>query len=108
MKSASKMLLEADKLKKQIDAGMFKGAKLKSAKYRYYSLRYRAKKKVTGAKAKRSSPKPAAHKVSKEQGFLPNFLKNLDMVRVEELVAQKFFEEIKREIRTTEQKKKAS
>lgn len=107
--SATKQTLLADaaKIEKQIKSGKITGKKtLKSAKYKMYNLRYRAGQLDKKSKAA-SEPKAKAVKAVKtkkvkasklsnpDQGILPNFLSQMNMVRIEELVADRVFQAIK-------------
>lgn len=108
------LLAQAEKIKKQIDGGKITGPKkIKSARYKMYNLKYRAKQ--LGMKSKAASePKAKVAKQAKvakieegtivskkakgfdrDQGILPNFLAQMNMVRIEELVAEKIFSAIK-------------
>lgn len=85
---------EAAEVKKQIDSGKLKGKELKSAKWLYYDLRYRAKRRALGLKGSRPSStekRKRKHKVNLEQPFLPRFLNQVSVARIEELVAQKLY-----------------
>lgn len=85
-KRTSKSLrAEALEVKKQILSGKLTGKKLQSAKYKYGNLMYRARK----------IEKAFAKSISKDQGFLPDFLKQVDIVRMEELIADRIFQSMK-------------
>lgn len=86
----SEYLKEAAQLEKKIKAGSLTGKDLKAAKKRLYYCQWKA-----GAKGERFK-----HKVDPNQGFLPTFVNQLDMVRIEELVAEKIFNELKSSIST--------
>lgn len=88
-RSPKSLFAEAEKVKKEIDSGKLKGKKLQAAKYKYGNLMYRGRKRQ----------KAIAASFVKEQGFLPSFLKGLDMVRIEEMVADRLFNELKGKIK---------
>lgn len=101
------LLDQAEKIKKQLDSGKITGKKtIQAAKYKMYNLRYRAGQKAKKSKAA-SEPTVVVKKAAKikkikasklanpEQGILPNFLSQMNMVRIEELVAEKVFNAIK-------------
>lgn len=89
VQAVREMMKEADQIKKKIDSGKLKGKALQAAKYRYYNLRYRANKKVKAETSKRKQ-------LLSKQAFLPEFLSQMSMVRIEELVAEKVFNEVKK------------
>ncbi|CAB4150004.1 hypothetical protein UFOVP558_58 [uncultured Caudovirales phage] len=116
--SKTEMLAEAAKIQKQLESGKLKGKAIQKAKYRMYNLRYRAgqkakkanaasepKGKITKAEIKKigktvgptlaAASKKAMAKFNKDQGFLPGFLQQMNMVRIEELIADKIFNAIK-------------
>ena len=84
MKTIQQMKREEALVKKQIDSGKLSPKKLKAATYRYYNLRYRMGQKTKKARAA----------FNKDQAFLPSFVKQLDVPRIEELVAEKIFGQI--------------
>jgi hypothetical protein len=88
-RSAKSLFSEAAKVKKEIESGKLKGKKLQSAKYKYGNLMYRGRKRE----------KSIAASFVKEQGFLPSFLKGLDIVRIEEMVADRLFNDLKGQIK---------
>src|SRR5262245_46404057 len=78
MSKKQELLSKAAKLEKQIKAGKIHGkAKLKKARWQVCNYRWRAKK------------------FDKNQGYLPGFLNQMPIVRMEELVAQATFEKVK-------------
>lgn len=85
-RTVKSMMDEAAAVKKKIDSGKLKGKALQSAKYRHANLLYRARKRQKVQAA-----------IPKGQGYLPSFLKQMDTVRIEELVAQKIFEQFQKE-----------
>lgn len=89
MRTKKQMIDEADQIAANIETGKVRGkAALKKARYRMYNLRYRASLKKDAKKLRKK-------KIAKDQGFLPGFLQTLDMIRVEEMIAQKVFEAMK-------------
>src|SRR5436190_22341002 len=48
------------------------------------------RRQLAGPKARKKKP----HKVNPEQGFLPNFLSQQDMVRIEEMLVEKTFKQV--------------
>lgn len=50
--------------------------------------------KAPAAKPAKKSPKAAAPKIDFKQGILPNFLSQLNTVRIEEMVAERIFHAI--------------
>jgi hypothetical protein len=101
------LLAQAEKIKKQIDSGKISGkATLKKAKYKMYNLRYRAgqiskkskaasEPKAKEVKAVKTKKVKASKLANPDQGILPGFLSQMNMVRIEELVAEKVFSAIK-------------
>lgn len=83
-RTAKSLFAEAAKVKKEIDGGKLKGKKLQAAKYKYGNLMYRGRKREKALVAN-----------LKNQPFLPEFLKQMDVVRIEEMVAQKVFDSIR-------------
>lgn len=104
-------------LEKQIDAGKFKGEKLRLAKKKKHMLNFKIRH--FKAKGKKSNPtesaqlqmddaafakvaakadKLAAKRKSEQpkviQGVLPGFLGNLNNARIEEMVAEKIFQHV--------------
>jgi hypothetical protein len=99
-KDKQELLYEADRIKRDLKSGKISGKKhIKAAKYKMYNLRYRANKvkaeKEVVVKKSQKIEKVKAKKVNPGQGFLPGFLPQMNMVRVEELVADKLFKAIK-------------
>lgn len=103
MATKKQMLEEADQIAANIEAGKVRGkVALKKARGRMYNLRHRAKRKIDKfvlSKAEKAQIKKGGRAIAKEaerlkmgQGFLPEFLPQMDVVRIEELVAQKLFE----------------
>jgi len=88
-RDSQSMLKEAAQIKKQIEAGEFKGKKLQSAKYKVAGLRYRANKKIK-----------ERGEIAAVQQTLPNFLGQVDMVRIEELVLKRVVDELARQALT--------
>ncbi len=86
-RTAKSLFAEAAKVKKEIESGKLKGKKLQAAKYKYGNLMYRGRKREKAVIAK-----------LKNQPFLPEFLKQMDVVRIEEMVAQKVFDSIRAQI----------
>lgn len=86
-KRTSKSLIdEAVALKKKIDSGKIKGAKaLKSAKYKYGNLMYRGRKRL----------KDYAKNLDKNQAFLPSFISQQELVRIEEMMIERLHSELK-------------
>lgn len=100
-RTADSLLTEADAIKHEIEAGSFRGKKLQAARYRYYGLRYRAKKRIqeeANEVKKTSKRKSKAKSISKDQSILPSFLTQMSTVRIEELVAEKIFAEMKKQL----------
>ena len=124
IRSRKSLLEEAAGIEKQIEKGKIKGKKtLKDARWKISHLKWRAKKKAAKAAEKRDNSKiakdvtksvsravksPSFKKVLKniekskkkqkfnpDQGFIPGFLSQMNMVRVEELVAEKIFQAFK-------------
>ena len=97
--SKEKLLATAAQIEKLIESGKITGkAALKKARYKMYNCRYRANKASKASPKVKAEPKAkrgVKAKFDANQGFLPNFLKQMDLVRVEELVAQKVFDAIK-------------
>lgn len=100
-KSAAELRKKATEYKKLIDAGGLSKAKKKKYQTAYYNYLRRAKAKETKAagvaqaapkaKAPRQKKAPA---VNAAQGFLPNFLGQLNVARIEELIADKAFKAV--------------
>ena len=120
-KVTAKQLVERMRAsQKAVDSGKLKGWPLQQAKNNVTSIRYRLKKlkspKPVNVKTKKSSdPKiplvtikakrktkvaksAPKHQFVQEQGFIPGFLKMMNMVKIEEMVAQKLFNEIKAQL----------
>lgn len=108
-RAKQELLNEADKIKKDLTSGKITGKKtIQAAKYKMYNLRYRASKAnektekveepVVVKKAQKiSKVKAKASKLANsDQGILPGFLPQMNIVRVEELVADKIFNAIKK------------
>lgn len=91
-KSVQQYAREARTVKKKIKSGKLSGKSLVSAKNTYWYLERRAKGIVY--KRKKVSKKQA---FNKDQGILPGFLKQMDMIRIEELVANRVFQQMKDE-----------
>lgn len=104
MSKRQELLDRAEAVKKTFPK--LKGAKLKSAKYAYYNLRYRASKAGNGkaaapakkAKRKAVRRRAASQAFNPDQGFLPKFLAQMNMVRIEEMVADRLFREVASQI----------
>lgn len=98
--------------RKKIYSGGLKGKALKRARNKFNKLEreIRAFKKRSTSesgiplitiKAKRKAKiakKAPKHQFVQEQGFIPGFLKMMNMVKIEEMVAQKLFNEIKAQL----------
>ena len=109
---------QAYKLKKKIYSGEVKGKALRSTREKFNAVMrdirhakpVKVKTKKTSAKGNiplvtikakpkgRISKKAPKHQFVQEQGFIPGFLKMMNMVKIEEMVAQKLFNEIKAQI----------
>ena len=85
---------EVNLLKKKIASGRLKGEAKRKAVRRKCNLEFA----LRNFDKRKASKKRA---VDKDQGFLPSFLGQMNMVRVEELVADKIFGQIKKEIEET-------
>lgn len=92
--SSQELMARAKANQKLVDSGKLSGAKLKQAKIRAAFFRWKAKKVKAEGRKKRLKTfikRPAKHQIVKGQGFLPNFLIQMDMVKIEELISQKVF-----------------
>lgn len=94
---------EVDQLKKKIKSGKLKGEAHSKAVRRKCNLEFALRNY-----GKKRTRKPKQKAIEKGQGFLPSFLGQMNMVRVEELVADKIFNEIKHELVADTSKSKAS
>ena len=102
------LLTQMTALQKKVDSGKIKGKKsVFKARKKIASLKFRAKKVSNSGiplitiKAKRKTKvakKAPKHQFVQEQGFIPGFLKMMNMVKIEEMVAQKLFNEIKAQL----------
>lgn len=100
MRTKKDMLDEASQIEANLETGKYRGKKaIKYAKWKMYNLRWRAAKRTEKAKVKK------APKVDAAQGILPNFLPQMDVVRIEELVAERIFNEMIKRISKEEKKK---
>lgn len=87
------LLAEAAKIEKRIASGKIPGkAKLKKEQQKMHSLRWRAKKAkgstvVAAVKVKAKAEKP----IDPKQGFIPGFLAQLDVVKIQEMIADRAF-----------------
>lgn len=113
-KTKKEVLDEMNVLQKQIESGKIKGKdKLYKARKKVAWLRWKAKKMANGKGKVHSKDvmtivrrKQPARFIQvqnnveklKEQSFLPNFLKQMNVVRIEEMVADKLFKEIKAQL----------
>lgn len=92
------LLSKAAEYKKQIDAGKLSPKAKKVAQTAYYNYLRRAKakdKKAAPASAKsKGNGKRAPRQVNPSQGFLPTFLSQLNVARIEELIADKAFKAV--------------
>lgn len=108
MTSINQKRTEVRELSKLIDGGKLKGAKLAKATRRIGRLKRRiarqgdqpvikgpTKKAIKKAVRLANAMSKKKEKFNPNQGFIPGFLKQMNMVRVEELVAQKIFEAFK-------------
>lgn len=88
----AELLKQSAKLLKDVESGKIRGTEKKfRARKKAAHLKWQAKQ-VSSTKAKKTSKtKIAKREFDASQGFLPNFLKSMNMVRVEELVAEKLF-----------------
>lgn len=94
-KSRQQYAREARSVKKVIDSGKLKGKSLNNAKSKYHYLDRRAKGIVYERPSKKSAaPRRKKHQVVKGQGFLPAFLNQMDVVKIEELVSERIFKAI--------------
>ncbi len=107
MATKTDLMKQMKEVQKRIDGGKIKGKKkLSAARHKVASLKWRAKKLadtkiplVTIVAKKPAIPKrQAKHELVPGQGFLPTFLKQMDMVKIQELVAQKLYEDIKSQL----------
>lgn len=98
MASKNELLKRAKKVKAKIDRGNLKGTALKKARGQYYNLNYRASKanmtEVHARRKPRISKRGRKHEFVPEQGFLPSFLSQQSLVRIEEMVANRIFESL--------------
>lgn len=79
----------ADSIQNQIKTGKIVGKeKVLRARRKMYNLRWEGKKAGLREASSVAIKKPI------KQGFLPNFLSQMNMVHIEEMVAQKLFEAI--------------
>lgn len=91
--SKTELLTEAQKLWNAIDSGKIRGKQaVKKARHRIHYLKAKAKSLGQKKSTKR------AKVVSKDQGILPNFLAQMDTVKIEELVVQRLFEKIQKNV----------
>lgn len=88
--SKAYLLSRAAEYKKKIDGGKLTPKKKKVAQTAYYNYLRRAKAKADKNPAQIQKP------VAPGQGFLPNFLNQVSVVRIEELIAQIAFKAVSR------------
>lgn len=101
-RTAKSMNQEADQLSASLEAGKVKGAKaIQKAKYKIGNLRYRARKKLKSLSDKSADSAKAG------QLHLPGILSQLNMVRIEELVAERIAKTMRKQIRLQAEKNAA-
>lgn len=99
---------ELAKLQKQVDK--LSGKKQKQAKRRIAHLKYvlagkQNSKKVTKKSTKRKARIQRTKQVFNEaQGFLPNFLDQLDVKKLNEMIAQRVFDAMAKELKSIEER----
>lgn len=95
MRTVSKevLLKRADDLRERLDNGKIKGNVQRRRAQKYIAnLRWKARQKdltTIRVKTKRVTP---------GQGFLPSFLSQVNLVRIEELIADRIFKQIESEL----------
>lgn len=99
--AAKNLVTEREGLKSKVAKGKLKGKALKKAIGRIYYLNGRLKKTAQPKAQKRRPGRPKKlHVVSKEQRFLPGFLAQMDVVRVEEILTERLSRAIDKKVNT--------
>lgn len=95
---------KAKELKTKLDSGKLKGKALENAKKYYYWASWKAKqpKVKKTAKVTKGKPKNKQVRFDPKQGILPNFLSQLNTVRIEEMVAERIFQAISENIKNSQ------